>query len=247
MSRSFLHLFILPFLSAGIFSCDPKDPQRIVDKAIETHGGKKFERVKIEFDFRGRHYTSTREEGIYTYTREFTDSVGRIKDVLSNEGFHREINGGLAKITEERAKAYSNSVNAVIYFALLPFGLNDRAVRKSYVDTTTIKGKSYHLIRITFDQEGGGKDFEDVFLFWINQENYQVDYFAYSYETDGGGIRFREAINSRIVGGILFQDYNNYQPKADSGTLEQMQDLFETNQLEKLSVIKLENLEVADI
>lgn len=228
----------------SLLQCGKNNPQAIVDKAIEAHGGKKFENVKIEFDFRGRHYTSTRNGGIFTYTREFSDSAGRIKDVLTNDSFHREINGGLAKISEERAKAFTNSVNSVIYFALLPFGLNDPAVKKDYINETVIKDKTYHLVRISFEQEGGGKDYEDIFLFWISKDYFRVDYFAYSYKSDGGGIRFREAINPRTIGGILFQDYNNFKPGSDSVKLEQMQGLFETGGLEKMSVINLENVKV---
>ena len=238
-------IFLLSFVVC--ICCDSNSPQKIVDRSIEAHGGQKFEKIKIEFDFRQRHYTSTRNVGIFTYTREFTDSTGRIKDVLTNDSFHREIDGHQATITDERAKAFSNSVNSVIYFALLPYGLNDPAVRKSYLGEDTIKDKVYHLIKVTFQEEGGGNDFEDVFLFWINAENFHLDYFAYSYKSDGGGIRFREAINPRFVEGMLFQDYNNFKPKSDTVTLDQMKEFFQSNGLEQMSVISLENIEVAGL
>jgi hypothetical protein len=35
---------------------------------------------------------------------------------------------------------------------------------------------------------------------------------AYNYITDGGGVRFRSAINKRRVNGLLVQDYINYAP-----------------------------------
>jgi hypothetical protein len=247
MRRSIRCTLVFLFTSFALYCCRPNSPQVIVDKAIAAHGGEKFEKVKIEFDFRGRHYTSTRDKGKFTYTREFTDSTGHVKDILTNDNFRREINGNPATITQERAQAFSNSVNSVIYFALLPYGLNDPAVRKSFVGESTIKGSNYHLIRVTFDEEGGGKDFEDVFLFWINPENFRVDYFAYSYKSDGGGIRFREAINSRFVGDILFQDYHNFMPRSDTVALIQVQELFEENDLEKLSVIQLENIKVESL
>ena len=86
-----------------------------------------------------------------------------------------------------------------------------------------------------------------MFLFWCDPESFRGDYFAYSYESDGGGVRFREAINPRIVHGILFQDYNNFKPKSDTVTLDQMQELFETDALEKMSLINLENIKVEDL
>ena len=233
------------FFTLVILSGCGKEPaQTVVDKSIEAHGGTIFQNVHIEFDFRNRHYTSHRQKGRFIYTREFSDSTGRIKDVLSNDSFHREINGAEANITDERAKAFTNSVNSVLYFALLPYGLNDPAVIKNYVRETEIKGKKYHLINITFKQEGGGKDHEDVFLYWIEKNAHTMDYFAYSYESDGGGIRFREAINRRRIGGILFQDYINFEPGNTSAALEDMEDLYKKGQLKKLSNIVLENVVV---
>lgn len=122
--------FVFLCLIGALVSCRQNtDPEHIVDKAIEAHGGRLFENVQIEFDFRERSYSSHRQEGLYTYTRAFTDTAGQVKDILDNEGFKRFINGRLAQVSDERARAYSSSVNSTVYFALLPFGLDDPAVR----------------------------------------------------------------------------------------------------------------------
>lgn len=228
------------------YSCDEKKGQRIVENAIENHGGSAYQSFELEFDFRNRHYTAARKDGIYAYARQFTDSTGRIKDVLDNTGLVRYRNDSIIAISDERRKAFTNSVNSVIYFALLPFGLNDDAVNKQWIEETTIKGEPYHMVRITFDQQGGGEDHEDAFLYWIHQQKNTMDYMAYSYQTDGGGLRFREAVNPREVGGILFQDYVNYKPQDESVPIEKLQSLFVSGELEKLSEIKLENLRVGD-
>ncbi|AHM58539.1 hypothetical protein D770_01325 [Flammeovirgaceae bacterium 311] len=216
----------------------------IVDNAIETHGGKRYERSSISFDFRNRHYTYARNGGAYTYTREFTDSTGRVNDVLDNEGFSRLINGEMVSLPDERKTAFSNSVNSVIYFAMLPYGLNDPAVQKEYTGETEIAGRRYHVVRVTFRQEGGGPDYEDQYLYWFDSETNKMDYLAYSYHTEGGGVRFRKAINPRRLGGILFQDYINYKPKNKGVALEELEELYKKEKLEVLSVIELENIEV---
>jgi hypothetical protein len=64
-------------------------------------------------------------------------------------------------LPEEKETAYANSLNSVIYFALLPHGINDDAVNKEYLAETTIKDQPYHKIKITFDPEGGGSDYEE--------------------------------------------------------------------------------------
>jgi hypothetical protein len=230
------------FITFAVISCDNNPAQQIVDDAIETHGGKAYETLDVEFDFRNRHYTATRKQGAFVYTREFKDSTGTIKDVLNNDGLKRYRGDSLIDITDERRKAFTNSVNSVVYFALLPFGLNDEPVIKEWVEQTTVKGEPYDVVRVTFKPHGAGKDHEDVFLYWIHQNKKTMDYFAYSYLSDGGGIRFREALNPRKVGGILFQDYINYKPSDESIPVDSLQTLFTNKKLEKLSEINMENV-----
>lgn len=241
--NNFTTIYVLLCLS--FYSCGDQEAQNIVDAAIERHGGKAYQSFEMEFDFRNMHYTASRKGGLFTYTREFTDSTGSIKDVLNNTGLIRYHNDSILSISGERRAAFSRSVNSVIYFALLPFGLNDDAVNKAWIAETTIKGESYDVIRITFDKQGGGDDHEDVFLYWIHQKNNTMDYLAYSYETDGGGLRFREAINPRNIGGIRFQDYVNYKPQDESIPLEILDSLFVSGKLKILSQISLENLQVS--
>lgn len=218
--------------------------QEIVDASIEAHGGKLFDKMAAGFDFRDRHYTILRENGAYVYTREFTDSLGQVRDVLSNDGFYREVNGRKVELTEEREKAYANSVNSVIYFALLPHGLNNTAVNKEYLGETSIKGKPYHKIKVTFDQEGGGSDHEDEYIYWIHPDNFTVDYLAYSFNVNDGGLRFRAAHNVRDIKGILFADYINYEPVSDTVALEKLDVAYENEGLKKLSDINLKNITV---
>jgi len=219
------------------------DPQVIVDKAIAAHGGDKFLQLQVAFDFRDKHYESTRRDGLYTYTRSFSDTTGQVKDVLTNTSFTRTINGQVKDLPAERVKAFSASVNSVIYFALLPFGLNDPAVNKEYLGSATIKNIPYHKIKVTFKQEGGGTDFQDEFLYYINHKTFVLDYFAYTYQTDGGGIRFRQAINPQQIGGVLFQDYINFEPVGEIKFWE-IEKEFEAGKLKELSRIELKNIQV---
>jgi hypothetical protein len=225
------------------FNTSTGEAQAIIDKAIAAHGGKRFEQLEIAFDFRDRHYTASRQNGQYTYTRSFSDSTGQVKDVLTNSGFTRTINGQIKKLPADRVEAFTASVNSVIYFALLPFGLNDPAVKKELLGTVTIKQIPYYKIKVGFKQEGGGTDFQDEFLYYINQKTSTMDYLAYTYATEGGGIRFRQGINPRKIQGILFQDYINLAP---AGTIDfwQIEKLFEAGELKEFSRIELENLQV---
>ena len=222
---------------------EPPSAQQIVDAAIAKHGGARYQQFKAEFDFRGRHYTAARNGAQFTYERIFTDTTGRqVRDVLRNEGLYREVDGQRAQLSEKDSAAYANSVNSVLYFALLPAFLNDPAVVKEYAGEATIKGQPYHKVGVTFRQEGGGKDFDDEYMYWIHRDSATMDYLAYNYQVDGGGARFREAYNVRTVGGLRFADYRNYKPKTDNRKVAEFDLLFENEGLELLSNIETENI-----
>ncbi|MEO1052141.1 MAG: DUF6503 family protein [Bacteroidota bacterium] len=218
--------------------------EQIVNQVIETAGGEKYLNSSISFDFRKMNYKSERNGGKFTYYREFKDSIHTVHDVLSNDGYSREIDGQQVQVIDSMISKYSASVNSVIYFALLPYGLNDAAVNKKYLGETTIKGQPYHEIEVTFNQNGGGQDFDDVFTYWIHKDNNTIDYLAYLYHTDEGGLRFREAYNVRNVNGVRFVDYVNYKPKDESIPVNDLDEVFSNGELIELSRIELENIQV---
>jgi len=230
-----------------ITSCKQEEvltAQDIIDKTIEVSGGEKFKASTISFNFRDIHYNAIRSNGMFQYERIINDSLGLIKDVLSNDGFKRYIDNKEVTVIDSMAAKYTRSVNSVHYFSVLPFGLNDTAVNKEYLGEVVIKGKSYHKVKVSFSQDGGGDDYKDIFVYWIDKENFKVDYLAYSYmdsPTDLG-LRFREAYNERFVNGLRFVDYKNYKPESEMTNLFTLDSLFYTGKLKLLS--KIENVNV---
>lgn len=235
--------FILIFML--MTACQSTDEARkIVDKAIAVHGGKLYDRMFVEFDFRNRHYTALRDNGYFTYTRQFTDSLGLVRDILTNKGFTRTLNGDTVNLPEERAAAFTNSVNGVIYFALLPQALNDPPVITEKLGDVQVNGKEYHKIKVTFDANRGKEVHNDIFVYWFEKDSYAMDYFAYLFFSDGGGIRFREAFNTRKINGIVFSDYKNYALSDTTFDVTRVDSLYLENRLNLLSEIRLENIQV---
>lgn len=224
-----------------LYSCSSEtDPQRIINKSISYYKMDKLLNSTLEFKFRTADFKVMQKHGNFKYERRFTDSTGNVHDILDNTGFKRILNGTELKLEEKDYLKYSESLNAVIYFLQLPLKLNDPAVIKKYIGETSIKGKKYHKIEISFDQSKGGADHNDVYYYWFDTEDYSMDHFAYS----AGGNRFREVLRTQEAGGVIFQDYINYQMPSDDSltTVFKYDSLFEVGKLRELSRIELKNI-----
>ena len=221
--------------------------QAIVDQAIAVHGGEVLQHAVVEFDFRDKHFKITRDGGLYSYVRTYTDSTGRVREVLNNDGIYREVDGAPVALTEEQTNRLATPLNSVPYFALLPFNLNDPAVQKRYLGEADMEGQPYHKVEVTFYQEGGGGDFEDRFIYWFHREQHTMDYFAYGFYRDEGGTRFRKAFNARTIGGARFADYHNFVSDSLPGpetAIERYDAFMEAGAVELLSEIILDNVTV---
>lgn len=236
----------LSFILLALACSTPKpkeyDPQILVDQAIFAHGAN-LSGKKVSFNFRDRIYTLRKGKNSYTYIRSWQDdSLGFVQDILVNStDFTRFQDGDSVTLDDESATKYARSVESVFYFFQIPYVLNNQAIIKKYVGEFEIRNEPYLGVQVTFNEEGGGEDHKDVFLYWIHKEFSTIDYLAYSYLTNGGGVRFREAINRRKSGGFLVQDYINYKTEKDTH-LKDLPALFNQGKLEELS--RIENTKV---
>ena len=244
MNRALMIVILVGMISCKQNKAPRFSAQQLVDKSIEVCGGDLYNTSKISFDFRDRKYILDRIDGKKVLKRIQKNDTLDLIDVKSNNGFERYVEGQLTKIPDSLANLYANSVNSVHYFAYLPYGLNDPAVRKEYLGEIVIKDKNYYKIKVTFSQENGGDDYDDIYIYWFNTKTYKPDYLAYEFHVDEGGLRFREAFNERTVNGIRFVDYLNLKPINDNQSIYGIESLFEKGELEVLSKIELENISV---
>lgn len=216
--------------------------EALIQSAVTAHGGTAYASAHYQFVFRGKTYTFHNQGELYTYSKSTLKDGQETLDKMDNFGFVRMKDGAaVSDMTPKQIGGSREGLNSVIYFATLPYKLLDKAVNAKYVADQKIKGQDYSMVQVTFDQEGGGKDYEDVFMYWFNKSTNTMDYLAYSYHVNGGGVRFRTAYNTRTVEGVVFQDYVNY--KADKTTaLDQLPALWETDQLKELSRIETESV-----
>lgn len=222
------------------------EAEQLIAAAIKAHGGSKYNQAHYSFDFRKKHYSFKNEGVSYTYEmQEFNDEGKKLNHTLKDGNYELTIDGKKAEISEKEWNNNKNALNSVIYFVQIPHKLNDPAVNADYKGQSIIKDTAYQLVVITFDEENGGKDYQDEYLYWINENTHEIDYLAYSFIENDGGTRFRKAINKRKIDGILFQDYINY--KGEKGMdLYLFAEEYEKGELEELSRIEIENVKAIE-
>ena len=217
---------------------------QIINKSIKAHGWDQ-DNFSIVFDFRDYQYELKRKNKFYSFQRTTKKEGNVVKDLMSSKKkLMRFINDKSVELSDSVTNAFSNSLNSVMYFFQLPRPLNDQAVVNKYLGLTKIFNKRYWTIKVTFKENGGGKDYQDEFRYWININNRQIDYLAYNYLTEGGGTRFRQAVNKQLNKGFIFQDYINFKPNVKFVSLDSLPILFEAGNLIKVSNIKNKNIQV---
>lgn len=241
MIRNQLKVFSSAFFGICLLTgCNPEpDALSIISRSNEAHGTAALLDKTFAFEFRNIQYTTSRNSKGFTYTRTFQDSLGNpvVDSLVNSIDFSRSVNGSKISVEPQWETKYANALNSVLYFFQLPLPLSDPAVIANYNGETQINGVPYYTLSIRFQETEGGEDYDDEYLYWINKKNFLIDFLAYNYHTEGGGVRFRQAINRRSFAGLVIQDYINYRPIDKSTPLEMLPGQFEQNQLIELSQI----------
>ena len=236
--------------AAATPSADSLTSQAVVTKAVTAHGGPVIDTSVVTFTFRGDRFRLLHNHGRFQYERITTDSLGQsVREVLANDSLYREVDGRPVALTDQQRARLNTAVNSVSYFALLPHALTDPAVQSKRLGIDTIRSVPYHRVEVTFQQQGGGPDWEDRFVYWFQTETMEMNFLAYAYGLGEGdsdpGHRFREAYNVRTVKGVRFADYINYTDSTlTPKTLERYPDRLGSETLEEVSRIELSSISV---
>ncbi|WP_099600593.1 DUF6503 family protein [Reichenbachiella sp. 5M10] len=228
-------------------SCiDHQSPQEILDAAIKAHGASGFDKYLVEFDFRKKHFTIDHRKGLNEYARTYVDdSLGMVTDHVSRDSvFRRELNGEIVTVTQEEEREVEHEIESVVSFFQLPYGINAPSLSKEYVGKNIVNGQMYYKVKVLYEKRGVDHH-HDTFVFWVHEDKHTVDFLGYSYQGENGtGTRFRQAVHRQKILGILFQDYINYQTSDSTVAVENLDELYETGHLERLSFIAKENIRV---
>lgn len=219
----------------------------LIRAAIEAHGADRLADRQVDFRFRGTPYRMTRDDGRFVYERWVETDGGRRHERLDNDGFAATVDGTPEPLGDAQAAARGRSVNSVVYFASLPYSLEDPAVQPLSLGAHPVGGEIYDRVEVRFAEPGGGADHDDVFVYWFDPKTNRLAFLAYAFHTGRGGVRFRVATGEVEAGGVRFVQWDNYGLDGDPEDLPKLTELpalWQTDDLPLLSSIVLEDVRV---
>ena len=210
-----------------------------IEKTNIAHGTALLEQASFRFTFREYTYGLTQNKYTTSYSRTKLTSEGLLTDTLYNgKGLKRWINDKPVMLSDSLQQRYTESINSVLYFIQIPRVLKDAAVQSSLVGEENIQGEPYISLKVTFQQEGGGVDYQDEYRYWIHKKTHLIDFLAYRFYSGKGGTRFRKVSHRERVNGMVFQDYENFSSPTPFPPLDSIASLYTNGKLKKVSDIQ---------
>ena len=220
----------------------------IVDRAIDHHGGDRYRhsRARLQLCSKPGCYevSAAVDGGLYEYRVKGPVRGGVREVVASNDRVLHWHDGRAMEVTPESEVALRDWVMGRVYFAFLPYRLDDDSVVGEDLGLETWAGRELHKVKVTF-AAGSSTDADDEFLYWFDPRTGRLEQFAYSFVGSPGGLRFRRLYNFRRVGGLLFFDQENWGAAGDDLRVEQIDSGFVTS-MERISTVELESIQVDD-
>lgn len=219
----------------------------IVDRAIEHHGGEIYRHSETELDLcskSGCFQVTARLDGdrwAYTVSGKSGGSQLRVRSAHDALTIHR--NGVEETVAADKEQRFRDWAMARVYFCFLPFRLNDPSVYKQDLGLVDWDGRRLHKVKVTFEV-GTSTDAGDRYMYWFDPETARLEYLAYSYDDNGGGIRFRRAIRHRRVGGLLFFDQENYGIDGPGLSVDAIDAAYVRDAMRHVSTVRLEDIQV---
>lgn len=226
----------------------------IVAKAIEHHGGDRFEASETSFEIASLSGTFRvevrRDGGLYRQAVETLTQEGWRRVEATNDRVTVTVGGKPRPVPADEERRWRDHVAARVWFPFLPYGLlgegvytHDLGIEEWPAESADGAARKLHKVKVTFEP-GSSSDAEDEYLFWFDPETGRLEQYAYSFD---GGLRFRRAKNFREVGGLLFADHENYGIDQEGREVDEVTPALVANEMSHVSTIELRNLQVTPI
>lgn len=236
-------------LSAG--AARAQEGLKIVRRSIDFHGGELYESSRVEMRLcsgSGCYDLEVESDGgLYRHRVAGPVSAGHREVEATNDAVRYWLDGSEVEIPSPAdARSLRDWATARIYFAFLPYRLDDPSVIQRDLGLERWGQRELHKVKITF-RAGSSTDDQDQFLYWFDPESARLEQFAYSYEGSPGGLRFRRLHDYRRVGGILFFDQRNLGIEGDGLSVDLITPEYVERSLRPISEVRLEEIAVSPL
>ena len=225
-------------------------PIEIVASAIGHHGGDRYQHSETSLELcsgSGCYQMTVRTAG-GMYRHEVSGPYrGRTRSVRAdNTSVSVSLDGEPLAVVAEAGQTLRDWATARIYFAFLPYRLNDPGVLQEDLGLEEWAGRRLHKVKVSF-VAGSSTDAEDEYLYWFDPESGRLEQFAYSFKGRPGGLRFRRLSNYRRVGGILFFDQSNLGVEAPGLVVDLIDPSFVRQRMREVSRVELRDIRVESL
>lgn len=224
----------------------------IVETSIDFHGGDVYRRSRIALTLTSLSGSSRIEAELdgglfdYTVTAPATGEPQRRVRFTNQGGSNRTLDwrdGGWVELDGRAAARARSWLIGKVYFPFLPFRLADPGVHFRHLGTEVWDGRPLAKVKVTFSPHSD-PEADDEYLFWFDPDTGRMEQFAYSFQSGGGGLRLRRAVDYERVGGVLFSDQENLGVDGPGHTVDQVTPAFAAEHLEPVSSVELSDVEV---
>ncbi len=238
--------------------------QELVARSIEYHGGELYKSTRTTLELCSKSGCSAldvfRDYGLYEYCATAKVKAGAMvkareqRVCASNDRATQWLDGAVvttgappgSSVALARDTSLRDWVMARVYFAFLPSRLDDPSVALEDLGSEDWEGRALRKVKVTFEA-GTSTDAADEFLYWFDPGTARLEQFAYSYERNDGGIRFRKLFNYRRKGGILFFDQENYGVNGPGLSVDLVSPEFFRDSMHHVSTVELKDILVAAV
>ncbi len=208
------------FLLQGVYAQDPK---QLLSEMMDALGGSQnfYNKGSVSYDYEyndpnsGLHFIGKEQyvfDGELSRADFTTHTMLAPKGGLVTEGydgtnFWVTIDGN--NTSEEQALGFARFLRKTNYYWFtMFFKLLDNGVNQTYEGETTLDGKSYHLIKISFGSNIG--DAQDTYIVYLNKETKLIDQFLFTITAFGITQPNLMRFDYETVDGIKIPSKRNY-------------------------------------
>ncbi len=253
-ARQLVFLGILALSPSMAFGEEPAESGRvaIVSRAIEHHGGDVYRHSETELDLCSKsgcfHVVARVDGDRFAFTVSGQSGGAQLEVRSSNDALEVSKDGAPLAVDANQEQKYRDWAMARVYFCFLPYRLDDPSVRQQDLGLVDWQGRRLHKVKVTFEA-GTSTDAGDEYVYWFDPESARLEYLAYSYDDNGGGLRFRRSVRHRRIGGLLFFDQENYGVDGGSAdgpglSVDSIDDAYARDRMRHVSTVRLESIEV---